>query len=42
MLEAVKMIVDCRTTFFMAFTLKLPCKGAAAKISVIVKNRFST
>lgn len=40
MLKPVKMIIDCRNTIFTVFTLRLQCKGATAKIPVIVKNRF--
>lgn len=41
MLELLKMVPNFRIAFFIAHTLRLQCKGAMAKIPLIVKNRFS-
>ena len=40
MLRPAKIIVDFRIAFAIACALTLQCKDEAAKIRVIVKNRF--
>lgn len=40
MLKLAKMIVDFKLAFFIVFTLRLQCKGAAVKTPVIVKIVF--
>jgi hypothetical protein len=42
MLALVKILADFGIDLFIAFALRLQCKGATAKIPLIVKNRFST